>query len=136
MMTSTKISNVLLSAKFQKRCYRGAIALFLLIVIIGSVPGARHDVAQYASGAVLHSAAYAVLGLLIFLGSSGNGSGRAVKAVLSVAVMGAVDEGVQSFFPYRTAALSDWMVDVAAAGIVSGVLREFWARLSSAAIAD
>ena len=130
------ISRVLLAPKFQNLCYFSAMLLFLLIVVIGSLPGARHDIAQFASGLVLHSAAYAVLGLLIFVGSQGDRSRRALKAVLTVAAMGAADEAVQSFFPYRTAAVSDWLVDVAAGGIVSAVLWESWSRLSRPTDAD
>jgi VanZ family protein len=37
-------------------------------------------------------------------------------------MMGALDECVQSFFPYRTAAVTDWMVDFAAGGLVSILL--------------
>ena len=49
--------------------------MFALILVLGSLPGAREDLGQYASGLVLHSVAYAVLGVLVFLGSSGSGSG-------------------------------------------------------------
>jgi VanZ family protein len=71
---------------------------------------------------VLHSIAYAVLAFLWFTGSAGSAAARAAKAVLAVAVMGAGDEFVQSFFPYRGAAVGDWMVDCAAALVTSTVL--------------
>ncbi len=116
----------LATPKLQRLCYRSAISIFALIVVFGSLPGARVDVGQYASGLVLHSLAYGVLGLLVFLGSRGSGARRALMATLTVAVMGALDEGVQSFFPYRTAAVSDWLVDVAAAGLVNAFLWTCW----------
>lgn len=125
------ISKVLLTRKFQQLCYRGAMALFLLILVVGSLPGARDDIGQYASGIVLHALAYGVLAGLFFVGSSGSALARAIKAALTVATMGALDEYVQSFFPYRTAAIGDWMVDVAAGSLVSAALREFWGRLGS-----
>jgi VanZ family protein len=136
MMKTPKIAGILLAPKFQRLCYSSAIALFLLIVVVGSLPGARHDIGQFASGAVLHSTAYAVLGILIFLGSGGNASRRAIKATLTVALMGAVDEYVQSFFPYRNAAVSDWLVDVAAGGSVSVLLWNAWPRLGEQLVAD
>ncbi len=116
----------LATPRCQALCYRSAISMFALILVLGSLPGAREDLGQYASGLVLHSVAYALLGVLVFLGGSGSGSRRAIKATLTVAVMGALDEGVQSFFPYRTAAVTDWMVDVAAAGAASALLWKLW----------
>ena len=99
-----------------------AILMYLAIVVIGNLPGARADIGHYASGAVLHSIAYAVLAALWFLGSSGSMPARAVKAVLAVAVMGAGDEFIQSFFPYRGAKVHDWAVDCTAAIVVTGLL--------------
>lgn len=72
-------------------------SLFLVIVVIGSIPGARQNVGQFASGLILHSTAYAILGALIFLGSRGSASRRALCTVITIAVMGAFDEYVQSF---------------------------------------
>jgi VanZ family protein len=99
-----------------------AIVLYLAIVILGSVPGARADIGHYASGVVLHSLAYAGLALLWFTGSAGSMGARAAKAVLAIAVMGALDELVQSFFPYRGPDVRDWMVDCTAALVTSAVL--------------
>ena len=107
------------------RC-AAAIALYLTIVVTGSIPGARAEIGHYASGLVLHSLAYASLAFLWFTGSSGPGAARAAKAVLAVAVMGAGDEFVQSFFPYRGADIHDWMVDCASAIVTSALL---WAML-------
>ncbi len=123
------LSKLLLVPKFQKTCYRIALVLFFSILVIGSLPHAREDIGEYAPGIVLHAVAYAVLALLIFVGSGGNGSKRAVKSTLTVAVMGALDEYVQSFFPYRTAALTDWMIDAIAGGAVSVLLWKLWSGL-------
>jgi len=99
-----------------------AILMYLAIVVIGNLPGARADIGHYASGAVLHSTAYAVLAALWFFGTSGSAAARAVKAVLAVAAMGACDEFIQSFFPYRGAKVHDWAVDCTAAIVVTGLL--------------
>lgn len=108
-----------------------AIALYLTIVVVGSIPGARADIGHYAPGVVLHSLAYATLAFLWFTGSSGSAPARAAKAVLAVAVMGAGDEFVQSFFPYRGADVHDWLVDCAAAIATSALL---WALLPKPAL--
>lgn len=99
-----------------------ALLMFAGIVIAGSVPGARAEVGEFASGIVLHSLAYAGLATLWFLGSTGSALQRALKAVLAIALMGACDEGVQSFLPYRSGAVHDWLVDVSAATLASTAL--------------
>ena len=114
------------------RPWRCATALILcvLIVMIGSVPGARAEIALVASGIVLHSLAYSCVTFLMFTGSRGSKPARAAKAVLTVVVMGAIDEYVQSFLPYRHGAASDWMLDVASALLTAGLL---WALLPAPA---
>jgi VanZ family protein len=116
------LSLLLLDPRLRAARRALAIVLYLAIVIIGSIPGARADIGHYASGVVLHSLAYAGLALLWFTGSAGSARERAIKAVLAIAVMGALDELVQSFFPYRGADVRDWMVDCAAALVTSAVL--------------
>ena len=121
----------LFDPRLDKLRHAAAIALFLAIVIAGSIPGARADIGQYASGIILHSTAYAVLALLWFTGSRGSAARRTVATVLAIAVMGAIDESVQSFFPYRGADVRDWMVDVSSAVVASALL---WAVLPKAAL--
>lgn len=101
-----------------------ALALLGLacILVAGAIPGARAEVGAYASGVVLHGTTYAFLASLWFLGTGGTPLERALKAMLAVALMGAVDEWVQSFFPYRSGTVSDWLVDVAAATLAATVL--------------
>ena len=115
-----------LDPKLRKFRLGLAIALYLAILVIGSIPGERHAIGEYASGLVLHSIAYAGLATLWFTGSTGDGPQRALKAVFAIALMGACDECVQSFFPYRGAAVSDWLVDCVAAVVAATVL---WAVL-------
>jgi hypothetical protein len=122
-------ANILLVPRFQLLSYRCAIVLYLSILIFGSIPGARDDIGQYASGGVLHAVAYSILTLLLFSGSTGNRSERAVKSVLTIMAMGAFDEYVQSFFPYRAADVMDWMVDVIAGFVSAAMLWALWPRL-------
>ena len=131
MTNKPRAATILLDSRFQHTCYASAMTLFLAIVVLGSIPGARHNLGQYASGLVLHSAAYAILSALIFLGSRGSASRRAICAVITIAMMGATDEYVQSFWSYRTSALSDWMVDVVSGGVISTVLWKFWGRMTA-----
>ena len=114
------------------RC-AAALILCVLIVMIGSIPGARAEIAQVASGIVLHSLAYSCVTFLMFTGSRGSKAARAAKAVLTVVVMGAIDEYVQSFLSYRHGAVSDWMLDVASALLTAGLL---WALLPAPARAS
>ncbi len=114
------------------RC-AAALSLFALIVMIGSIPGARAEIANLASGLVLHSLAYSCIAFLMYTGSRGSPLRRAAKAVLTVMVMGAIDEYVQSFFPYRHATVSDWMVDVSSALLTAGLL---WVLLPAPARAS
>jgi VanZ family protein len=121
------LQQLLLTSSFARLRYWSAMAMFLLILIAGSIPGARADVGQLASGIVLHSCAYAVLTFLVFTGSTGGLAQRASKAVLTIAAMGAVDELVQSFLPYRHGAASDWMVDCSAALVTASLMWVLWA---------
>jgi VanZ family protein len=117
------------NTKQRKQRFGAAILIYVAILVIGSIPGARAEIGHFATGPVLHSLAYAFLTFLVFTGSNGNAGTRALKAVLTVALMGAGDEIVQSFVPYRGAAVSDWLVDCAASLVTSAVL---WALLPKA----
>jgi VanZ family protein len=107
---------------------RAVLVIYAAILVMGSVPGARAEIGLVASGVVLHSLAYGGLAALLFGGLRGSLPSRAVKAVLWVMAMGAGDEFVQSFFPYRHANPADWMVDVSAALVVSLLLWRLGAR--------
>lgn len=113
---------LLLDPRLRKLRYGCAIALFLAIVVAGSIPGARADIGRFAPGVVLHSLAYAALALLWFTAGRGNGAARSLSAVAAVATMGAIDEFVQSFFPYRGADVHDWLVDCSAAIVTCAIL--------------
>ena len=119
------LSLLILDPKFQRLRYCAALALFAAIVAMGSVPGVRAGIGDYASGVVLHSLAYGAITFLLFTGSSGSAAWRALRAVLTVAIMGAVDELVQSLLPYRRGAVGDWLVDCNAAVMVAGLLWAF-----------
>jgi hypothetical protein len=122
MRMTAALTLLLNDPRLRFACLAGAAIMYLTIVIAGNIPGARADIGQYAPGVVLHSMAYAVLTLLCYFGSTGGPAARAVKAVLAIALMGAGDEIIQSFFPYRGADVRDWAVDCGAALLVSLLL--------------
>ncbi|WP_420472693.1 VanZ family protein [Noviherbaspirillum sp. ST9] len=99
--------------------FRCGLALYLAVILIGSIPGARAEVGEVASGLVLHFVTYACIAYLLACGAAGSLTARAIKAFCIVVVMGALDEGIQSFLPYRNGALADWMVDMSAALFVT-----------------
>lgn len=116
------LSFLLLDPRLRSARIKTALVLFAGIVVAGSIPGARAEVGEFAPGVVLHGLTYAFLTMLWFFGSTGSGPVRAAKAVLAVALMGAGDELVQSFLPYRSGDVRDWMVDVSAALLTSTLL--------------
>ena len=110
---------------FRKRRYASAWLVFAAILIMGSVPGARAEIGVYAPGVVLHSLAYAVITFLLYSGSTGTRRQRAVRAILTVATMGAIDELLQSTLPYRSGDPRDWAVDCTAALVTASLLAAF-----------
>lgn len=122
------------ATQYERLRFRTALCLYALVIIIGDIPGARADVGQYASGVVLHSFGYGVLALMLFSGIAGSMGRRALLSVLMVALMGALDEFIQSFLPYRRGAVSDWLVDITAAAAVALPLMVLWPRMAAAAL--
>jgi VanZ family protein len=127
------LQQVVLTSSHAQLRYRAALVLYLMILVLGSIPGARSDIGAVASGLVLHSCAYAGLTFLLFTGSTGSAALRAVKSVATIMAMGALDEVVQSFLPYRHGAISDWAVDTASALVTASVLWLLWSRRPAAA---
>ena len=126
-------SLLVLDPKLRKLRYGCGVLMYAAIIGMGSIPGARAEIGNYASGMVLHSLAYATITFLLFTGSTGTARQRAIRSVLTVAAMGAFDELVQSFLPYRNGAVADWLVDCNAALITSALL---WAFLPSPLAVD
>lgn len=119
------LSHLILDERLRRFRFASALLLFALIVILGSIPGARQEIGTMASGLILHSLAYSVLTLLLFTGGTGSRTGRALKALALVALMGAIDELVQSQLPYRHGAVQDWMVDITSSMITAALLWAF-----------
>lgn len=117
--------------RYRKLSWRAAFLFYGAILVIGSIPGARADVGELASGFSLHMSAYSILALLLFCGVQGSAWSRACKSILMIAVMGALDECVQSVFPYRSADVMDWLVDMNAGLLISAMLWAAWPKGAS-----
>lgn len=113
---------LLLDMHRKKLAFRAAFLIYLAVLVFGSIPGARADIGNYASSLVLHLFTYGLITFLLFIGSEGHARARMIKSFLIVAAMGALDEYVQTFFPYRSANVSDWMVDLIAGLFVSTIM--------------
>ncbi|MFZ6646743.1 VanZ family protein [Undibacterium sp. TJN25] len=122
------LSSLLLDERYRRWRLCSAFVIYLLIVALGSVPGARQKIGELAPGGVLHALAYGGITLLLFTGSAGTQLRNACMAVVTVAWMGALDESVQSFFPYRSATVGDWLVDIAASAVTAMALWMWWPR--------
>ena len=116
---------LILDGRLRKQRLASALLLFVLILLLGSIPGARAEIGQLGSGWVLHCVAYSTLTFLLYTGLQGNPNQRALKAVLAIMLMGALDEGVQSLLPYRVGTVLDWMIDSTSSILTAGLLRAF-----------
>jgi VanZ family protein len=126
---SALFKQILFSPAYRKLRYRSAFLLYLMIVLFGAIPGVRAEAGEIASGLVLHSLAYSTIAYLLFTGASQQNFSKAVHAFLWVVVMGALDEAIQSFFPYRNGRMEDWLVDMCAALVMLCVLLGTWPAL-------
>jgi VanZ family protein len=121
-------SLLIFNARYQKASLCAAFALYFAVLILGSLPGARAEVGAYASGLFLHAMTYAVITIFLFNGLTGDAWRKSIGAFLTVATMGGGDEWIQSFFPYRTASVGDWLVDVGAALLACVILGLLWPK--------
>jgi VanZ family protein len=121
-----RITTLLIDQKYQPSRLRAAFFFYALIIMLGSLPHAREAIGQLASGIILHALAYSFITLLLFSGIRGNLFKKSMWALVTVALMGALDECVQGLFTYRTAAIGDWLIDCAAAFITTLFLLMIW----------
>ena len=84
-------------------CLPAAALFFIVLVTVGNLPGLAADMSDAFGDKRLHLAAYACLTALIYLSVNRR---PALVAMLAVTALGALDESIQSFFPYRQADLS------------------------------
>jgi VanZ family protein len=115
----------LIDEQFHTARFRLALLIYLSVLGFGSIPGARAEAGEFASGLVLHFLTYSAIAFLLCTGFRAEFAAKGFATVAVVALMGALDEYVQSFFPYRHAAIGDWYVDVSAGIFMSALLWAF-----------
>ena len=95
-----------------------ASAFFILLVALGSIPGAANAMSEHYGDKLLHTLAYGVMSALYFHAYRGSKLARSSYTLATITLLGALDETVQSFLPYRNASLADWCFDVASALLI------------------
>lgn len=99
-----------------------ALVLYLMILVLGNMRGMSEQLLPDASDKLIHAVAYGGLAALLFVGLRWPAWPRAMGIVALIAVLGAVDEYIQSFMPHRDADVMDWVADVLGAAVVCCVL--------------
>jgi VanZ family protein len=105
-----------------QRCRSAAFVFFLLMVVIGAIPGEAQALSDAVGDKLLHLCAYSFLTCALFCGMPSSNDNRAWATVLLVGLLGGVDEAIQSFMPYRSASMTDWIFDMLAGGLTLAVL--------------
>ncbi len=119
---------MLISKIRPRHCLAVATVFFALLLIIGSVPGYAKAASAMVDHRLLHFVAYGFLSALVYGCLSGAWTRRAKYTLLAIAALGALDESIQSFLPYRNGDFSDWVSDMLAALSCVAMLAFFHAR--------
>lgn len=106
------------------------LIFFSLMVMIGAIPGEATALSVRFGDKLLHTLAYALMTLISFYSVQASRTTRALFSLVCIAVLGLLDEGIQSFLPYRNASILDWCFDVGSALIVTSLLCMRTQRLS------
>lgn len=104
----------LFSVMTPQRCLSAAILFFILMVVLGAIPGEAHALSEAVHDKLLHFLAYTVLSALIYASFTGQPATRAFRTVIIVGSLGALDEAIQALMPYRDANWMDWRADMMA----------------------
>ena len=99
-------------AGLARVCLPAAGLFFAVLVTVGNLPGLAAEMSNAFGDKRLHLAAYAFLTMLIYFSVNRR---PGLTALLGVAALGALDETIQSIFPYRQADLVDLLADISAA---------------------
>ena len=116
---------LMIDDRYHRLRFIAALLIYLAVLVFGSIPGARADVGEFASGFLLHFITYSVIAFLLFTGFRNEYSAKGFTTVALIALMGALDEYVQTFLPYRRGAIGDWYVDASAGILMSALLWVF-----------
>ncbi len=95
---------------------------FLLMVLLGSVPGQAQALSDRYGDKLLHTLAYGFMAILCHRSLHAPRTLHALLTVGVIALLGLLDESLQSLLPYRNASILDWCFDIGAAAIVAALL--------------
>ncbi|WP_136420194.1 VanZ family protein [Herbaspirillum sp. ST 5-3] len=113
-----------------RRYLFAAAAFFSLMVGVGAIPGQAQALSTVVYDKLLHVTAYAFLTGLVWGAVTSRPLYRAAQTVLIAALLGGIDESIQSLMPYRDANWLDWQFDVlASASCVVLLLFTHWLSL-------
>jgi VanZ family protein len=93
--------------------------IYVLMIVIGSIPGEANELGRFFADYVLHFTAYGTYAALIAYGLGPSTTRKVLAVIVAIAVMGALDEAIQSTLSYRDADIQDWKVDMFAAFTVA-----------------
>ncbi len=101
------------------------LLFFLLMVGLGSIPGQAHALSDRFGDKLLHVLAYGLMTAISFGAIVARPRWQAMISIMLIALLGLIDESIQSFLPYRNASLLDWCFDIASAILVAMLLLLF-----------
>ena len=105
----------LVSIKFRPLPLCLLFLFFVVMIIVGSVPGQANHLSAHVHDKLLHFLAYGLMSILSFQSITGSRIARTLVSLLLIASLGLIDESIQYFLPYRNASLADWCCDIATA---------------------
>ncbi len=98
------------------------VGFFLLMVILGSIPGEARALSDQYGDKLLHTLAYGFMALLCHRALQAPRMLRGLLTVGVIALLGLLDESLQSLLPYRNASVLDWCFDIGAATLMAVLL--------------
>lgn len=100
-----------------QRCQIIACAFFALMMLIGAIPGEAQALSDAVGDKLLHLSAYSFLTCMLFGGLRGTIASRAFRTIVMIALLGSIDEAIQSVMPYRNANFTDLAFDMLAGSL-------------------
>lgn len=101
------------------------LAFFISMLAAGAIPGSADALSDRFGDKLLHLLAYGLMAALCFQSLRGRRLTQSLISLLIIALLGLIDELVQSLLPYRNASLLDWCFDIAAAIVVITCMNLF-----------
>ncbi len=89
-----------------------AAVFYVAMLLVGNLPGNAQAMSREFGDKLLHFAAYGCLAGAIYLSFTRY---RAVITLAGIALLGGLDELIQSLFPYRSSDLMDLLTDLLSA---------------------